>query len=151
MLRMAAASGVRGGIARDVVDPLRLWVRLCRRRSQLRRKTFPQEAQWYGLMSVCVKRWVFRFDRWLKLRLQTGHLCGDSSMCRILCTASVLDWQNPFPHSRHLKGFSFEWIYLESQNTEVTAKISEGSKDPSYRWSLRWSCLRKALPQISQE
>uniref|UniRef100_A0A1A9WI13 Uncharacterized protein n=1 Tax=Glossina brevipalpis TaxID=37001 RepID=A0A1A9WI13_9MUSC len=30
----------------------------------------------------------------------------------ILCTASVRDWQNPLPHSAHLKGFSFEWIYL---------------------------------------
>lgn len=89
----------------------RLCVKLCRRRSQLRRKTLPQE-QWYGLMSVWVSRWVLRLERWLKLREQTGHLWGDSSMCRILCTAKVRDWQNPFPHSPHLNGFSFEWMYL---------------------------------------
>lgn len=34
-------------------------------------------------------------------------------MCRVLWTARVLDWQKPFPHSWHLKGFSLEWIYLE--------------------------------------
>lgn len=62
---------------------------------------------------VCVRRCVFRFDLWLKLRLHTGHLCGDSSKCRTLWTASVLDWQNPLPHSPHLNGFSFEWIYLK--------------------------------------
>lgn len=92
--------------------PFKLWVRLCRRKSQFRRNTFPQDAQWYGLMSVWVSRWVFKLDRWLKLRLQTGHLCGDSSMCRILWTAKVRDWQNPLPHSRHLNGFSLEWMYL---------------------------------------
>jgi len=90
----------------------RLCVRLCRRRSQFLRKTLPQAVQWYGLISVWVNRWVFKLERWLKLRLQTGHLCGDSSMCRILWTANVLDWQNPLPHSVHLNGFSFEWIYL---------------------------------------
>lgn len=99
-----------------IPPPFKLCVRLWRRRSQLRRNTFPQATQWYGLISVWVKRCVFRFDRWLKLRLQTGHLCGDSSMCRILCTAKVRDWQNPFPHSRHLKGFSLEWIYLGTKN-----------------------------------
>lgn len=34
-------------------------------------------------------------------------------MCRVLWTARVLDWQKPFPHSWHLKGFSLEWMYLE--------------------------------------
>lgn len=72
-------------------------------------------SRWCLFASLCVNRWVFRFDLWLKLLLQTGHLCGDSSMWRILCTANVLDWQNPFPHSVHLKGFSFEWIYLEKK------------------------------------
>lgn len=95
--------------------PARLWVSEWRRRSQLRRNTLPHAKQWYGLMSVWVKRWVFRLDRWLKLRWQTGHLCGDSSMCRILWTASVRDWQKPLPHSRHLNGFSFEWMYLRKQ------------------------------------
>lgn len=70
-------------------------------------------SKWCLLTSLCVSRWVFRFDLWLKLLLQTGHLWGDSSMCRILWTAKVRDWQKPFPHSVHLNGFSFEWIYLE--------------------------------------
>lgn len=82
-----------------------------------------------GLISVWVSRCVLRLDLWLKHRWQMGHRWGDSSMWRILWTARVLDWQNPFPHSLHLKGFSLEWMYL---------------------WSLRWSCLLKALPQISQ-
>ena len=84
---------------------------------------------WRGLMSVCVNKWVFKLDRWLKQRWQMGHRWGDSSMCKIRCTANVRDWQNPLPHSLHLKGFSLEWMYL---------------------WSRKWSCLRKALPQISQ-
>lgn len=106
----------------------RLCVRLCLLRSQFRRKTFPQAAQWYGLMSVCVSRWVLRFDRWLKLRLHTGHLCGDSSMCRILWTASVRDWQNPLPHSRHLKGFSLEWMYLRSVVLRAGCTESESKR-----------------------
>ena len=32
-----------------------------------------------GLISVWVCRWVFRLERWLKLRWHIGHLCGDSS------------------------------------------------------------------------
>lgn len=92
--------------------PVKLCVKLWRLRSQLRRNTLPHCEQWYGLMSVCVSKCVFKFDRWLKLRLQTGHLCGDSSRWRILWTANVRDWQNPLPHSKHLKGFSFEWMYL---------------------------------------
>lgn len=95
--------------------PARLWVKLCLRRSQFRRNTLPQAKQLYGLMSVWVSRWVFRFERWLKLRLHTGHLCGDSSMCKILCTARVRDWQKPLPHSVHLNGFSFEWMYLKNR------------------------------------
>ena len=82
-----------------------------------------------GLMSVWVKRWVLRFDLWLKHLWHIGHLWGLSSIWSILCTARVRDWQNPFPHSEHLNGFSLEWMYL---------------------WSLRWSCLLNALPQISQ-
>lgn len=64
-------------------------------------------------LSLCVRRCVFRLDRWLKERLHTGHLWGDSSMCRILWTARVRDWQNPFPHSAHLNGFSLLWMYLK--------------------------------------
>jgi len=63
--------------------------------------------------SVCVKRCDFRLLLWLKLRPHTGHLCGDSSMCRILWTARVLLWQNPLPHSLHLNGFSLLCMYLE--------------------------------------
>lgn len=106
-----------------VAIPFKLWVRLCRRKSQFRRKTFPQDAQWYGLMSVWVSKCVFKLDLWLKLRLQTGHLCGDSSMCRILWTARVRDWQNPLPHSRHLKGFSFEWMYLGGIRIEKKTEV----------------------------
>ena len=93
------------------INPQMLWVSLCLLRSQFRRNTFLHWLHSYGLWSVCVKRWVLRFDLWLKLLRQIGHLCGDSSMCRILCTARVLDWQKPLPHSTHLKGFSFEWMY----------------------------------------
>lgn len=32
--------------------------------------------------------------------------------CVCLWTAKVRAWQNPFPQVTHLKGFSFEWIYL---------------------------------------
>lgn len=94
--------------------PAKLCVKLWRLKSQFLRKTFPHAPQWYGLISVCVNRCVFRLDRWLKLRLHTGHLCGDSSRWRILCTANVRDWQKPLPHSVHLNGFSFEWMYLFS-------------------------------------
>lgn len=73
------------------VDAPRLWVKLCLLRSQFLLNTFPHDEQLYGFISVCVNRWVFRFERWLKLRLHTGHLCGDSSICKILCTASVRD------------------------------------------------------------
>lgn len=73
---------------------------------------------------------VFRLARWLKLRLQIGHLCGASSKWVTLCTARVRDWQKPLPQSEHLNGFSFEWMY---------------------RWSRKWSCRRKAFPQMSHE
>lgn len=89
------------------------WVSAWRLRSQFRRNTLPHALHSYGLWSVCVSKWVFKLERWLKLRAQTGHLCGDSSMWRILWTANVRDWQKPLPHSPHLNGFSFEWIYLE--------------------------------------
>lgn len=52
-------------------------------------------------------------------------------MCNVLWTARVLDWQNPFPHSWHLNGFSLEWIYLEA-NTGV------------------WNQYRKTLPEPRQ-
>lgn len=42
-------------------------------------------------------------------------------MWRVLWTARVLDWQKPFPHSWHLKGFSLEWMYLQR---EATAGVS---------------------------
>lgn len=81
-------------------------------------------SKWCLLTSLWVNKWVFKFDLWLKLLLQTGHLCGDSSMCRILWTASVLDWQKPFPHSVHLNGFSFEWIYLEKKKITISLKFN---------------------------
>nr|CAI5849546.1 unnamed protein product [Callosobruchus analis] len=73
----------------DVPLVPRLWVRLCLRRSQFRLNTFPHAEQLYGLISVWVSRWVFRLERWLKDLLHTGHLCGDSSIWRILWTAKV--------------------------------------------------------------
>lgn len=100
-----------GGNTGDV----RLWVKECLLRSQFRLNTLPQDAQLYGFMSVCVSRWVFKLDLWLNDLEQTGHLWGDSSRCRILCTASVLDWQKPLPHSPHLKGFSLLWMYLKQK------------------------------------
>lgn len=39
--------------------------------------------------------------------------------CSVLWTARVLDWQNPFPHSWHLKGFSLEWMYLKARKTQL--------------------------------
>jgi hypothetical protein len=91
-----------------------VWVIMCLLRSQFLLNTLPQSWCWqlYGLISVCVNMCVFRFDLWLNDRPQVTHLCGESSMWRIRCTASVRDWQNPLPHSRHLNGFSFEWMYL---------------------------------------
>lgn len=122
-------SGGGGGGGGDASIPLpgtaKLCVKLWRLKSQFLRNTLPHAEQWYGLISVCVNRWVFRFERWLKLRLHTGHLCGDSSKCNILCTASVRDWQNPLPHSVHLNGFSFEWIYLNVQQNERQKKGKE--------------------------
>jgi hypothetical protein len=90
-------------------------------------------GQLYGLMSVCVSRCVFRFDRWLKLRLHTGHLCGDSSKCRILCTANVRDWQNPLPHSRHLNGFSLECMYLRTWKNANASSVNQVRAISSYR------------------
>lgn len=83
-------------------------------------------SRWCLFASAWVDRWVFRLDLWLKLLLQTGHLWGDSSMCRILWTANVLDWQNPLPHSEHLNGFSLEWMYLEKieNQHEYKAELS---------------------------
>lgn len=51
-------------------------------------------------------------------------LAGFSSlicMCNVLWTARVLDWQKPFPHSWHLKGFSLEWMYLQ-RGTQHSSK-----------------------------
>ena len=90
-------------------------VNACRRRSQFLRKTLPHDVHSYGLWSVWVNKCVFRLLRWLKLRAQTGHLCGDSSMWSILCTARVRLWQKPFPHSPHLNGFSLLWMYLRDK------------------------------------
>lgn len=90
------------GLAMEVTGGSQmLWVNLCLRKSQFRLKTFLHWLHSYGLWSVWVRRWVLRFDLWLKLLLQIGHLWGDSSICRILWTAKVLDWQKPFPHSPH--------------------------------------------------
>lgn len=56
------------------------------------------------------------------------HNHYETCSCVCLWTAKVRAWQNPFPQVTHLKGFSFEWIYL---------------------WSLRWSWRLKAFPQMS--
>lgn len=66
-----------------------------------------------GRCSSSVPVMLVCFGRWRHF-----ILAGFSSltcMCNVLWTASVLDWQNPFPHSWHLKGFSFEWMYLEGR------------------------------------
>lgn len=81
-------------------------------------------SKWCLLASLCVSRCVFKLDLWLKLLLHTGHLWGDSSICKILWTANVLDWQNPFPHSVHLKGFSFECMYLENGEQKCRHKLN---------------------------
>lgn len=46
-------------------------------------------------------------------RAERPRKAGLTCMCRVLWTARVLDWQKPFPHSWHLKGFSLEWMYLK--------------------------------------
>lgn len=116
------------------------WVRACLLRSQFLRNTLPQELHSYGLWSVCVSKWVFRLERWLKERLHTGHLWGDSSMWRILCTARVRDWQKPLPHSPHLKGFSLLWMYLEQQITysisNLCAVVQRVKQETSFRVAL---------------
>lgn len=89
-------------------------------------------SKWCLFASLCVSRCVFKLDLWLKLLLQTGHLWGDSSICKILCTASVRDWQNPFPHSVHLNGFSFECMYLEHREQ----KLDTGSTFTSSEYTL---------------
>ena len=66
-----------------------------------------------GRCSSSVPVMLVCFGRWRHF-----ILAGFSSltcMCNVLWTASVLDWQNPFPHSWHLNGFSFEWMYLEGR------------------------------------
>ncbi len=92
-----------------------VWVKLWRRRSQLRRNTLPQCWQLYGLMSVCVSKCVLRLLRWLKVLPHVEHLCGDSWRWRVLWTANVRAWQNPLPQSGHLNGFSLEWMYLQQK------------------------------------
>lgn len=47
-----------------------------------------------------------------------------SSACEARCTANVRDWQNPLPHSLHLNGLSFEWIYLIRQKVKKTVSKS---------------------------
>lgn len=75
---------------------------------------------------------------------------------------NVLDWQNPLPHTGHLNGFSLTWMYLEityeielfaSVFVKIIIKILLNllwkSCRVSYLWSLKWSCLRNALPHTS--
>lgn len=65
--------------------------------------------------------------RFLFFGLNYLTLAGFSSltcMCKVLWTASVLDWQKPFPHSWHLKGFSLEWMYLRGETQQVIAFVS---------------------------
>lgn len=125
-------------------------------------------SRWCLFASLCVNKWVFKFDLWLKLLLHTGHLWGDSSMCKILCTAKVLDWQNPFPHSVHLNGFSLECMYLERMKINVnlmstfTCKnvrrqleelyvnryqheslwLNRRRNNKRFEWKLKWSTLQ---------
>lgn len=52
-------------------------------------------------------------------------------MCRVLWTARVLDWQKPFPHSWHLKGFSLEWMYLEGNPRGERRCLERGAHSSS--------------------
>lgn len=99
--------------------PLEACVNVCRLRSQFLLNSLPQEAQLYGLISVCVRRCVFRLLRWLNVRPHVEHLCGESSMWSIRWTAKVRDWQKPLPQSVHLKGFSLECMYLQCETHEL--------------------------------
>jgi len=51
-------------------------------------------------------------------------------MCSVLWTARVLDWQKPFPHSWHLKGFSLEWMYLQGKRGLSAGPCSPGLSLP---------------------
>lgn len=133
---MTAFRAIDGGVV-DSSGPepaAKLCVKLWRLKSQFLLNTLPHAEQWYGLISVCVNRCVFRLDRWLKLRLHTGHLCGDSSRWSILCTANVLDWQNPLPHSVHLNGFSFEWMYLFQRKKNREKIMKKNQISIHFRW-----------------
>ncbi len=54
----------------------------------------------------------FPLKRWKRSK-RFAQLTGLTCMCSALCTANVLAWQKPLPHSVHLNGFSFEWMYLK--------------------------------------
>lgn len=122
-VRLGPSTGHWWGLTRGSIDCDNIGEGLCERSNKELSDWLVEETSWQPskcskwclFASLWVKRCVFKFDLWLKLLLQTGHLWGDSSMCKILCTASVLDWQNPFPHSVHLKGFSFECMYLKNR------------------------------------
>ena len=83
----------------------------------------------FGLISVWVNMWVFKWLLLLNIFLQTGQWWSLSDLKIILWTDNPLAWLNPFPHCPHSKGLCFVCVYL---------------------WSLRWSCLLKAFPQTSQ-
>ena len=111
-----------------------------------------------GLTSVWVSKWVLRLDLWLKVRWQMGHLWGESSMCKIRCTARVRDWQNPLPHSLHLKGFSSEWIFMCAVHAFLWAYFLSHcvhEKGLSSVWTcvlclVSWIFWTNPLSQISQ-
>lgn len=61
---------------------------------------------------------------------------GLTCMCKVLWTARVLDWQKPFPHSWHLKGFSLEWMYLEGNpwgEQHCLRRVGHTTPDPATR------------------
>lgn len=58
----------------------------------------------------------------------------------ILCSASVLDWQNPLPQNSHANGFFVLCMYLKSKKVAVFLKVV------SWHWLIQ--CIYEALAQL---
>ena len=59
-----------------------------------------------------------------------SHCWDLTCICKVLWTARVRDWQNPLPHSWHLKGFSLEWMYLWRRRERTWSDICSFNVQP---------------------
>lgn len=75
--------------------------------------------------------------------------------CNVLWTAKVRDWQNPFPHSWHLNGFSLEWMYLENKREWIRmdllghASTRRTSTTTSHMHTLKNKSSKRVFSNIS--